>query len=239
VTLGAEESPSSADDQKRAAGKAAAALVEDRMTVGLGTGTTAAWFVKTLAARRLAVTCVATSEATANLARSLGMAIVDLDQAGAVDLTVDGADELDPQLRLIKGGGAALLREKLVWQASAQCIVIADESKLVKKLGKFPLPIEVVTFGHKTTARRIRSVLASFDIEAAPLLRTKGASPVSTDSGNFIYDVRCEAIAEPRALGEALKAITGVVDHGLFLGLASEAFVGGSAGVSTIRPKGS
>ena len=150
MTLGAEESPSSADDQKRAAGKAAAALVEDRMTVGLGTGTTAAWFVKTLAARRLAVTCVATSEATANLARSLGMAIVDLDQAGAVDLTVDGADELDPQLRLIKGGGAALLREKLVWQASAQCIVIADESKLVKKLGKFPLPIEVVTFGHKS-----------------------------------------------------------------------------------------
>jgi ribose 5-phosphate isomerase A len=239
VTLGAELLLSSVDDQKRAAGEAAACMVEDRMVVGLGTGTTAAWFVKALAARRLAVTGVATSEATASLARSLAMAIVDLDEAGAVDLTVDGADEFDPQLRLIKGGGAALLREKLVWRASTQCILIADESKLVKKLGKFPLPIEVVTFGHKTTARRIASVLASYGLDATPLLRTREGSPVSTDSGNFIYDVRCEVIAEPRGLGEALKAITGVVEHGLFLGLASQAFVGGLAGVSTIRPKGS
>jgi ribose 5-phosphate isomerase A len=238
VTLGAEDSPSSADDQKRAAGEAAARLVEDRMTVGLGTGTTAAWFVKALADRRLAVTCVATSEATASLAQSLGMAIVDLDDAGAVDLTVDGADELDSQLRLIKGGGAALLREKLVWRASARCIVIADESKQVETLGKCPLPIEVVTFGHKTTARRVAAVLASFGVDAPPLLRTKDGLAVSTDSGNVIYDARCEAIAEPSALGEALKAITGVVEHGLFLNLAAQAFIGTTAGVRAIRPKG-
>lgn len=238
MTLGAEQSPSNVDDQKRAAGEAAARIVEDRMVVGLGTGTTAAWFVKALADRRLAVTCVATSEATASLAQSLGMVIVDLDDAGGVDLTVDGADELDTELRLIKGGGAALLREKLVWQASARCIVIADESKQVKMLGKFPLPIEVVTFGHKTTARRVASVLGSFGLDAAPLLRTKAGSPVRTDSGNFIYDVRCERIEEPGALGEVLKGTTGVVEHGLFLGLAAEALIGTAAGVRVIRPGG-
>ena len=133
----------SADEQKRAAGEAAAALVEDGMVVGLGTGSTAAWFVKALAARGLNLTCVATSTATADLAISLGLTVAELGETRPIDLTVDGADEVGPGLSLIKGGGAALLREKLVWEASRRSVVIADAAKQVAMLGKFPLPIEV------------------------------------------------------------------------------------------------
>jgi ribose 5-phosphate isomerase A len=140
------------DAQKRAAGEAAAALVQSGMVVGLGTGSTAAWFVRALAARKLDITGVPTSQATADLAASLGIRIGELGETKGIDLTVDGADEIGPGLALIKGGGAALLREKLVWEASKSCVVIADAAKQVKTLGKFPLPIEVVAFGHKTTA---------------------------------------------------------------------------------------
>ena len=139
------------------------------MTVGLGTGSTAAWFVRALAARGLAVRGVATSEATAALARSLGLELIDLDDAGGIDLTVDGADEIGPGLALIKGGGAALLREKLVWEASRRCVVIADAAKRVARLGRFPLPIEVVAFGHKTTARRIATASPAARHRAVPL----------------------------------------------------------------------
>ncbi|HEY2483388.1 MAG TPA: ribose 5-phosphate isomerase A, partial [Caulobacteraceae bacterium] len=131
----------SVDAQKRAAGEAAAALVVEGMIVGLGTGSTAAWFVKALAARRLDIRCVATSQATAELAGALGLALAELDAVESVDLTVDGADEIGPGLSLIKGGGGALLREKLVWQASGRCVVIADEAKTVRTLGRFPMPI--------------------------------------------------------------------------------------------------
>ncbi|HYE47034.1 MAG TPA: ribose 5-phosphate isomerase A, partial [Caulobacter sp.] len=137
-----------ADAQKQAAGEAAAGLVEAGMVVGLGTGSTAAWFVKALAARGLDIRGVPTSDATADLARDLGIAIVGLDDVKRVDLTVDGADEIGPGLSLIKGGGAALLREKLVWEASKSCVVIADAAKRVETLGKFALPIEVTAFGH-------------------------------------------------------------------------------------------
>src|ERR1700761_5424997 len=134
---------SDTDAHKQAAGEAAAKLIEAGMTVGLGTGSTAAPFVKALGARGLAsLKCVATSKATAELAQSVGLKVIDLDKAGSIDIAVDGADEIGPDLTLIKGGGAALLREKLVWEASLRCVVIADVAKSVKLLGKFPLPIE-------------------------------------------------------------------------------------------------
>jgi ribose 5-phosphate isomerase A len=220
----------SADDQKRAAGEAAAALVEDGMIVGLGTGTTAAWFVRAVAARGLKIKGVATSEAIAHLAGELGVEMMDLNQAMRIDLTVDGADECGPGLTLVKGGGAALLREKLVWEASKRCVCIADASKVVKGLGRFPLPIEVVAFGHRTTALRICDVLAEYDIGAAPSLRLTDGQPVRTDGGNLIYDVSCGVIAQPSALADALKSITGVVEHGLFIDLADEALIGSAAG---------
>jgi ribose 5-phosphate isomerase A len=225
-----------ADEQKRAAGAAAAEIVEAGMIVGLGTASTAAWFVKALAARGLAVRGVATSEATADLARGLGIDLIDLDAAGQIDLTIDGADEVGPRLGLIKGGGAALLREKLVWTASRRRIVIADASKTVGRLGKFPLPIEVVGFGHTTTAGRIAAALDACGIEAAPILRRRDGAPLRTDSGNLIYDVACGEIPDPSALGPALKAVTGVVEHGLFLNLAERALIGTDGGVITLYP---
>jgi len=225
-----------ADSQKRAAGEAAAALVESGMVVGLGTGSTAAWFVKALGARGLDVTCVCTSEATAELARSLGMKLGELGETPEIDLTVDGADEIGPGLSLIKGGGAALLREKLVWEASKRSVVIADAAKRVATLGKFPLPIEVVAFGHKTTALRICDALAECDIGVAPRLRLKDGQPVRTDGGNLIYDAACGRIPVPAALASALKSVTGVVDHGLFLDLADQALIGAPEGVIILEP---
>lgn len=227
---------SDADAQKKAAGEAAAALVESGMVVGLGTGSTAAWFVKALAARKLDIVGVATSQATADLAQSLGIRLGELGETKGIDLTVDGADEIGPGLSLIKGGGAALLREKLVWEASKSCVVIADAAKHVKILGKFPLPIEVVAFGHKTTALRICDALADCDIGVAPALRRKDGEPVRTDGGNLIYDVSCGRIEEPAVLAAALKSVTGVVDHGLFLDLADRALVGTADGVVEIEP---
>jgi ribose 5-phosphate isomerase A len=224
---------SDADAQKKAAGEAAAALVEAGMTVGLGTGSTAAWFVKSLGARALTgVKCVSTSKVTADLAQSVGLKVIDLDKAGSLDITVDGADEIGPELALIKGGGAALLREKLVWEASLRCVVIADAAKSVTLLGKFALPIEVVPFGHTTTAGRIADALAWCDIGAEPRLRrAKDGSVLKTDNGNYIYDAACKKIPDPALLAEALKSLTGVVEHGLFLGLADEALIGTDAGV--------
>lgn len=225
---------SSADLQKRAAGEAAAQLVKPGMTVGLGTGSTAAWFVKALAARGLDIRGVSTSQATEDLALSLGIPMISLNEAGTLDLTVDGADEIGPGLSLIKGGGAALLREKLVWEASRRCVVIADHAKVVPTLGAFSLPIEVVAFGHLTTARRIVDALVDCDITAIPRLREKDGKPVLTDGGNLIYDAPCGVIADASALADALKSITGVVDHGLFLDLADEALVAGPDGVQRL-----
>ena len=224
------------DEQKRAAGEAAADLVKSGMTVGLGTGSTAVWFVKALAARELDIRCIATSTATGDLADGLGMTVLDLDAVRAIDLTVDGADEIGPGLSLIKGGGAALLREKLVWEASRRCVVIADASKRVKRLGAFPLPIEVVAFGHASTARRICDALAECDLGVAPRLRVRDGAPVTTDGGNLIYDAACGAIDDAAQLAAALKSVTGVVDHGLFLDLADEALIAGESGVERLTP---
>ena len=232
--------PDPSADQKRAAGEAAAALVTDGMTVGLGTGSTAGWFVRALAERvkgGLTIKAgVPTSEATAALARELGLPLQTLDEARGIDLTVDGADEIGPGLSLIKGGGAALLREKLVWEASNRCVVIADAAKVVETLGRFPLPIEVVAFGHRKTANRILDVLMDHGIETPPKLRKKGDELVLTDGGNVVYDAACQAIENPAALAADLKGVTGVVEHGLFLDLAEEAIIGTDGGVERILP---
>ena len=225
------------DDQKAAAGRAAVDLVDARTyVIGLGTGSTAAQFVRALPGHLARNgftnrTCVPTSEATAALARSVGLTLTELDQVGTIDLTVDGADEIGPELALIKGGGGALLREKLVWEASRRCVVIADAGKRVAMLGRFPLPIEVVRFGHVTTLRRIVGGLADCGVAAAPRLRLAGDAPYVTDGGNYIYDAPCGAILDPVGVEAALKSITGVVDHGLFLGLAQSALVGTDDGV--------
>ncbi len=225
-----------ADAQKRAAGEAAAREVQDGMAVGLGTGSTAAWFVRALGERALTegldLRCVATSEATARLALEVGLTCEDLDVVRTLDLTVDGADEISPDLVLIKGGGGALLREKLVWQASERCLVIADEGKLSDCLGTFPLPVEVTPFGHTTTAARIADVVG-----VEPLLRLRGEEPFRTDGGNLIYDLSLGVIEDVDWLDWALKVVTGVVDHGLFIGLADDALIGRVDGVEPIiRP---
>lgn len=224
------------ESQKRAAGEAAAGLVEPGMVVGLGTGSTAAWFVRALGERRPNVTCVPTSVGIAELARSVGLTLAELGETREIDLTVDGADEIGPGLSLIKGGGGALLREKLVWEASRRCVVIADDAKRVPTLGRYPLPIEVVSFGHKTTALRICDALSECDIGAAPRLRVKDGTPVLTDSGNLIYDAACGRIDDPAALASALKSVTGVVEHGLFLDLADEGLIGAAEGVLRLQP---
>jgi ribose 5-phosphate isomerase A len=207
------------------------------MVVGLGTGSTAAWFVRALAERKLAdLTCVCTSVATAELAGSLGLRLADFGETREIDLTVDGADEIGPGLALIKGAGAALLREKLVWEASKRCVVIAEAAKPVPMLGRAPLPIEVAAFGHKITALRICDALAECDIGIAPRLRMRDGAPVVTDNGNYLYDVICGRIPEPAMLGAALKSVTGVVEHGLFLDLADVGFVGTDEGVKRLEP---
>lgn len=225
---------SAAEIQKQAVGEAAAELVESGMRVGLGSGSTAAFFVRALASRRLDIHCVATSEATAHLAASLGLRLSDLDEVESLDLTVDGADEVGPELALIKGGGGALLREKLVWKASARCVVIADQGKVSKVLGGYPLPVEIIVFGARQTQFRLRAALAEFGLAATPALRMLGGAPVRTDNGNVIVDIPCGAIAEPQRLAAMIKGITGVVEHGLFLGLAKLALVGSDRGVTRL-----
>jgi ribose 5-phosphate isomerase A len=227
-----------ADAQKKAAGEAAVSLVEDGMVVGLGTGSTAAHFVRALGVRakaeKMTLQCVPTSLATETLARSLGLQVISLDIAGQIDLTVDGADEIGPNLSLIKGGGAALLREKLVWEASRFCVTIADEAKLVPVLGGFALPVEIIAFGHTTSALRLAAASATVGVQVDPRLRLKDGQPVQTDSGQVIYDLACGAIPDPYGLANAIKQVTGVVDHGLFLGLADLALVGGRDGVTRL-----
>jgi ribose 5-phosphate isomerase A len=231
----------SQDDEKHAAAEAATALVdESTFVIGLGSGSTAEHFVRALPARLAAAglanrTCVATSSTTAALAREVGLTLTELDQVGSIDLTVDGADELGPELACIKGAGGALLREKLVWEASRRCVVIADASKRVAMLGRFPLSIEVVKFAHATILRRIVAGLADCGVAAAPRLRlTADGAPYVTDNGNLIYDAPCGAILDPPGVEAALKSITGVVEHGLFLGLAERALIGTDEGVVTL-----
>lgn len=219
------------------AARTALGYVEDGMKLGIGTGSTAEEFVRLLAERirsGMRIVGVPTSERTAALCRELGVPLAALDDEPALNLTVDGADEIDPALSLIKGGGGALLREKIVAAASARMIVIADRSKLVDMLGRFPLPIEVNRFGLKATEIAIGKAAAGLGLNAVLTLRMTPAGPFVTDGGHLILDASFGRIPDTRALADALHAIPGVVEHGLFLGLADIAIVAGEAGVETI-----
>jgi ribose 5-phosphate isomerase A len=219
----------SADSLKRAAAARAVALVHDGMRVGLGTGSTAAHFVDLLGERvkgGLAVIAVPTSEATRVQAEQVGIPLTTLDKTPELDLTVDGADELDDRLCLIKGGGGALLREKIVAAASRRMVVIADEAKRVPALGRFPLPIEVVAFGLGATRRAVERACGSLGIPGDLRLRsTAKGEPFATDSGHVILDAHLGHIPDPEALAASLNGIPGVVEHGLFIGLATGAIV--------------
>jgi ribose 5-phosphate isomerase A len=226
----------SADEMKRAAAAAALEAVEPGMRLGLGTGSTATWFVRLLGERvasGLDVVGVPTSERTAALARAAGIPLTTLDAVDGLDLAVDGADEFDPNFNLVKGGGGALLREKIVAADSRRFIVITDESKRVEALGAFPLPIEVVPFGLGATLRRIRAAAASAGLagELEPRANSTGDRFVS-DGGNWIVDAHFRLISDPQALATALSRVPGVVEHGLFIGLASTIIVAGRTGIS-------
>jgi ribose 5-phosphate isomerase A len=226
---------------KRAAAAEALRHVEDGMKLGLGTGSTAEAFLELLAekiASGLKIVGTPTSQRTAEKARALGIPIEELDALGELDLVIDGADEADHDLNLIKGGGGALLREKIVAASSKNMIVIADETKLVVHLGAFPLPVEVIPFAHGTTRARIVAVSAALGYpDLAPKLRMADGKPLVTDNGNYIYDCPLGRISDPAALAAALSPVTGVVEHGLFVGLATSVVIAGHHGLSTIDRK--
>ncbi len=225
--------------QKRAAAARAIEFVQPGMRLGLGTGSTARPFVELLGQRvqeGLNIVGVPTSEATRAAAAGLGIPLTTLDETPQLDLTIDGADEIAPDLTLIKGGGGALLREKIVAAASARMIVIADESKWVSALGHFPLPIEVVPFGLAATRLAVEAAaVASGAPGPAILRRNKDGQVFVTDSGHWILDAALVRIADPKSLADRLAAIPGVVEHGLFIGLAQTAILAGRDGVRVVE----
>ena len=225
--------------QKRQAAAKAVEWVRPGMKLGLGTGSTARHFVELLAERvraGLDVVGVPTSETTRADAERLGVPLTTLDETPALDMTVDGADEIGPDLSLIKGGGGALLREKIVAAASARMVVIADEAKLVAVLGRFPLPIEVVPFGLAATRQAIEAAAAAAGAPGqAVLRRDKNGHAFVTDSGHWILDAALNRIADPKSLADRLSAIPGVVEHGLFIGLAQAAILAGPGGVRVVE----
>jgi ribose 5-phosphate isomerase A len=227
------------EQQKRAAAARALDFVEDGMRLGLGTGSTARHFVELLAERvrgGLRVVAVPTSEATRRDAQRLGVRLTTLDETPALDLTVDGADEVAPDLCLIKGGGGALLREKIVAAASARMVVIADESKWVATLGRFPLPIEVVPFGLAATHKAVETAAAAAGCPGPLRLRqSKDGGPFITDCGHWILDAELGRIVDPPALADRLARIAGVVEHGLFIGLARAVVLAGAGGVRVVE----
>jgi ribose 5-phosphate isomerase A len=224
------------DQRKREAAERALKLVSPGMKLGLGSGSTARHFVDLVGERvkaGLEVRCVATSEGTAAQAKALGIPLGTLDDIPELDLTVDGADEVDPNLSLIKGGGGALLREKIVASASKRMVVIADSTKLVPRLGAFPLPIEVVPFGLAATRRHIERAFDELGL-TGPIRLRGGSSPFVTDGGHYILDCSLGAIAEPERLSQILSPIPGVVEHGLFIGLARAAIIAGDERVEVL-----
>jgi ribose 5-phosphate isomerase A len=227
------------DSYKQAAAARAIDFVRPGMRLGLGTGSTAAHFVELLAERvraGLDVVAVPTSEATRAQAMRLGIALTTLDDTPELDLTVDGADEIGPDLTLIKGGGGALLREKIVATASARMVVIADESKWVSVLGRFPLPVEIAPFGATVTQRMVEAVVSDAgNAVPAPLRLDRNGHAFVTDGGHWLLDAQLRRIADPLALASKLSAIPGVMQHGLFIGLAQAAIVAGPDGVRLIE----
>lgn len=227
------------DIAKLKAAEAALLLVQPDMILGLGTGSTAAIFVRLLADKvkaGLKIVGTPTSEATDKLARSLGIRIVSPDELERIDLTIDGADEFDPELNLIKGGGAALLREKIIAEASDRMVVITDASKQVETLGRFPLPIEINSFGSELTRRRIHQRLSYVGLEAAPSSwrMATGESLLHTDGGHLILDLACGSIPDPAGLSALLDDLPGVVEHGLFIGYADTVIVGEDGGARIV-----
>lgn len=228
------------DLAKKNAALKALELVEDGMVLGLGTGSTAAHFVRELGAKVAAgldVSGAPTSIATEQLAKEVGIPLVDLSSGPSIDLTVDGADEFDPDMNLIKGGGAALLREKIIADASSRMVVIADASKQVNKLGKFPLPVEVNPFGIELTRRRIAEILSMLEVDGdkMELRQNSDGKPLITDGGHHIFDLHCKVINDPDTLGACLDQIPGVVEHGLFLDMADAVIIGEDNGARLIE----
>ena len=222
------------DEAKLQVARRATEFVKDGMVVGLGTGTTATMFIRELAPLKRKIRCVASSDASHDLAKSLGMDVQTLAELPELDIYIDGADEVcrtDGSLDLIKGGGGALLREKIVASAAREFIVVADSSKVVEVLGKFPLPVEVIQMALPLVHPRLK------DVGLNPKLRQKkdGSGPYLTDEGNYILDCHAGRIGEPESLAAELKSIVGVVEHGLFLGMASMALVAGEDGVIEYR----
>ncbi len=229
----------SAAQARARVGAEAANAVTDGMVVGLGTGRTAEAFLAALTARvaaGLTITGIPTSQRTADLATRAGIPLTDLDRHPAPDLTIDGADEIDERLRLIKGGGGALLREKIVASASTEMLVIVDRGKVVDDLGAFPLPIEIVPFGAAATIRHIEAALTGCGLDGTLTLRRAGDGPFVTDSGHHILDASLGRIPDPESLAAALAPIPGVVEHGLFLNIATRALVADADGVTTLGP---
>ncbi|MEP2716642.1 ribose-5-phosphate isomerase RpiA [Pseudophaeobacter sp.] len=228
------------DKAKFVAAKQAAGLVEDGMRVGLGTGSTAAWLVRCLGEmvreEGLRFTAVPTSTRTAELAREVGISVTSLDDAKWLDLTIDGADEFDRDLNLIKGGGGALLQEKVVATASDQMVVIADAGKEVENLGAFPLPVEVIPFGWQTSQALLEETLVSMDVLGrSATLRMNGDRAFVTDEGNHILDLHLNRIGNARQLALVINQIPGVVENGLFIDICDTVIIGYGDGTAEVR----
>lgn len=227
-----------AREMKIKAAAVALEFVEDGMRLGIGTGSTAEEFVRLLAekvAGGFKVEGVPTSERTARLCLELGVPLKSLDELPELDLTIDGADEVDSALRLVKGGGGALLREKIVAWASTRMVVIADETKLVPTLGRFPLPVEVNPFGLGATRRAVEKAASRLGLAGEIRLRQSGDGVFVTDGGHYILDASFGLIPDAEALSGALHAIPGVVEHGLFIDIADVAVIAGTEGVRVIE----
>jgi len=221
------------DHEKEAAARASLRFVKDGHVVGLGTGSTAAYFIKLLGEEvknGLRVRGIPTSIRSRELALSLGIPLITLDDCQEIDVTVDGADEVDPHLRLIKGGGGALLREKIVASATRQMVVVADASKQVQRLGKFPLPVEVIRFAQALVAKRIVAMGAEVHLR-----RDAAGNAYLTDENNHILDCRFGEILDPNRLARELSEMPGVVEHGLFIGMASVALLARGSEIVELR----
>ncbi len=235
------DEPSELDQMKRKAAARAVALVTSGMKLGLGTGSTARHFVDLLAARirdeKLDIVAVPTSVVTETQARELGIRLASLDDLRQLDLTVDGADEIDGDLTLIKGAGGALLREKIVAAASKRMVVIADETKLVERLGRFPLSIEIVPFGVVPTVDAVLRASEEAGCTGTVSLRKRGDHVFVTDGGHVIVDAAFGLIPNPKALATALLAIPGVVETGLFIDMADTAIIAGDKDIRVIEAR--
>lgn len=223
------------ESEKELAGRAAAKLVRDGDIVGLGTGSTAYFAVVALGERvkaGLKIVGIPTSIATADLARKVGIPLTRLDEHPEIDITIDGADEIDPRLNLIKGGGGALLREKVVASVTKKMVVVADSGKLVPALGKFPLPVEIIPFAQPVVERKLASLGASPKLRLNP-----DGQPFVTDNGNHILDASFGRISDPPSVARSLSETPGVVEHGLFIGMAKLALIGKGGAVRKVHKR--